>query len=406
MQEEYSAPSEDEIQRRVGMRLRELRQAQQLRVADLARRANISQGQLSKIETGKATLSIRTLSYLCDILDRPLSYLFQSDDEMPKTLGVVGTSNEVEGPESRGVKAFVEETADRTGQRMSLLPLRPSQLGLASEHAVQLGDGLIDILIEDIMVFGSVAPGLLHLALPYTFDDDAHQQRFLRSVHFEEAVKRRVEDRGILFLNTQWNWIRGLEWVVCAKTPVRRPEDVTGMRVRVQELEVLDQFWRLLGAEPVALPWAEVAGALRDGKVDAVSTYRSHLYPMGFCRHAPYVTRLGSTSPVVGVAMNKRKFQALPPGVQSALLAASEATGPIFSRIVEDEERENMPRNIEEHFATYLQVAIGPWKRAIEDARQEMISKGLLPDDTWSCIRASTAGQDCRKAACASDFHR
>ncbi len=73
-------PSETLVQQSVGARIRELRRAQGLSGYALARATGISQSQLSKIETGKAALSVGVLTRLCRVLGRPLSYLFQSED--------------------------------------------------------------------------------------------------------------------------------------------------------------------------------------------------------------------------------------------------------------------------------------------------------------------------------------
>jgi len=72
----------------------------------------LSQGQLSKIETGKAALSIGALTSLCQILGRPLSYLFQKDEEIPRVLGTMTT---VAGPESRGLAWFAGEVRAAPG---------------------------------------------------------------------------------------------------------------------------------------------------------------------------------------------------------------------------------------------------------------------------------------------------
>jgi transcriptional regulator with XRE-family HTH domain len=55
-----------------------------LTTTTLAGQAGISQSQLSKLENGKAAISILTLTELSRIFDRPLSYLFQKDEEVER----------------------------------------------------------------------------------------------------------------------------------------------------------------------------------------------------------------------------------------------------------------------------------------------------------------------------------
>lgn len=380
--------AEEVIQQRVGVKIRQLRLASGLKAVDLAARAGISQSQLSKIETGKATLSIKILAKLCGALDRPLSYLFQSDREVPRTFGVVGTLLTVEGPESRGVHRFVEEVARLSGERLSFMPLRARQAGLAEEQVAQLREGLIDILIEDAVLFQDLAPALRFLTMPYGFADEAHLQRFLGSEAFHERVGRPLRQAGIRLLNPRWNWRRGVERVLASTRPVMEPADAKGLRVRVSEPLVQAPVWRALGAEPVVLPWTEVKAALAHGEIDAVATHKAHLLPLGFCRHARYVTLLGDVPAVLAVGVNDAKFQALPPELQASLSAACDGAGEAFTAIVAEAERENEPLNVARHHAVYLRVPLAPWRAGVAEARRRLIAQGVLPADTWRVIES------------------
>jgi transcriptional regulator with XRE-family HTH domain len=137
LEPEQTDDLEQRIQRRVGARVRELRQAAGITAMVLAGQAGLSQGQLSKIENGKAKLSVKTLARLCRIFDRPVGHLFQSFDEMPR---VLGTLNTVKGPENEGIQWFAEEVRKLSGGNLQLIPLRPSQIGSAVAQVDQLMD--------------------------------------------------------------------------------------------------------------------------------------------------------------------------------------------------------------------------------------------------------------------------
>ncbi len=378
-----TALSEEAIQRRVGSRVRDLRVAWRLTASELAARAGISQGQLSKIETGKATLSIGTLARLCEVLDRPLSYLFQSEREAPRMLGVVGTLHTVEGPESQGVRWFADEVARRTGGGLSLMPLRASQLGSAREQVRQLRDGLIDVFVEDLALYEGIAPALQFLALPGAFADEGHLARFLAAPLVAEGARAALRAEGIHLLNRGWNWRRGVESVLASRRPIFDPMDLAGLRVRVQDVPVVAAFWREMGAVPIVVPWPDVKGALERGEVDAVPTQKSHLWPLGFCEHARYVTCLDDVRPVLGVGMNAVKFQALSPDVQSALIEACDAAGDAFTEMVTRAEEENERMNVARYRAAYIRVALEPWRERLAAARGRLLERGELPREVF-----------------------
>lgn len=69
------------LEQYLGMQIRRQRQAQELKIADVARIAGISQGMLSKIENAQVSTSLDTLSRLCDALGMPMSKLFSQFDQ-------------------------------------------------------------------------------------------------------------------------------------------------------------------------------------------------------------------------------------------------------------------------------------------------------------------------------------
>ena len=69
------------LEQYLGMQIKRQRQAQELKIADVARIAGISQGMLSKIENAQVSTSLATLSRLCDVLGIPMSKLFSQYDQ-------------------------------------------------------------------------------------------------------------------------------------------------------------------------------------------------------------------------------------------------------------------------------------------------------------------------------------
>jgi transcriptional regulator with XRE-family HTH domain len=69
------------LEQYLGLQIKRQRQAQELKLADVAKIAGISQGMLSKIENAQVSTSLDTLSRLCDVLGLPLSKLFSEYDQ-------------------------------------------------------------------------------------------------------------------------------------------------------------------------------------------------------------------------------------------------------------------------------------------------------------------------------------
>ena len=380
----HSSTDEIAVRRQVGTKIRELRQAAAMTAVELARKAGLSQGQLSKIETGKAALSIAALTELCRVLERPLSYLFQKEAEIPRVLGTMST---VAGPESRGMAWFAAEVARRSQGRLSLVPLQATVLGAQTRQAAMLREGLIDLFIEDLPSFGDLVPALDLLSLPYVFQSEAQLAAFLQSNAFERLVRQPLIDQGVRPINRSWNWRRGLEWVILATRPITHPNQVRGLRVRIYESALLAEFWKMLGAEPVVIPWPMVCRAWLRGEVDLLPTHQAHPYPLGFCRRGRVVTRLGDVAPVLMVAVNEARYGCLPPALQSVLADACDEAGDFFSAEVARAEPENEAHNMHRHAVSYLTVDPLPWWTAGRRAAEALSTKTPAVRALWEAIQ-------------------
>lgn len=68
------------LEHHIATQVKRQRLGQGLKIADVARIADISQGMLSKIENAQVSTSLDTLSRLCDALGLPMSKLFADYD--------------------------------------------------------------------------------------------------------------------------------------------------------------------------------------------------------------------------------------------------------------------------------------------------------------------------------------
>lgn len=86
----------------------------------------------------------------------------------------------------------------------------------------------------------------------------------LRKTFNEEFEKQGILSVGTIMCPT--------EWIYTVNRPVRKPEDIRGLRIRVSG-SVEGAMLKALGAAPVALSSAEVYEALERGTVDGMLSY-------------------------------------------------------------------------------------------------------------------------------------
>lgn len=349
-----------------------------LSARELSARTGISQGHLSKIETGKASISIKVLSQLCQFFNRPLNYLFQTKEELPQ---VLATLNIGEGPEKEGIKWFAEAVKRMTTDQISLILLvDPCQFGTVKNQVEYLQRGIIDLVIEDLYLMEKFVPDFNIFALPYGFSSIQKQKDFLNGTVFREMMQKPLLDKGIRFINPCWNWFWGVKRVLVSKKPIFGPDDVAGLKVRVFNSQVLIQYWENLGAKPIVIPWENTAKAFSNNEIDVVPSYKSLVYPLEFCRHAKYVTEIGDIASMRCVAMNESKYQLLAPDIQQALIEACNRAGDNYSKSILRMDKEHERLNIQKFDAVYIKGKNAIWQENTKKTQQNLIRKGIMSE--------------------------
>jgi len=374
------------IQKGVGKRIQQLRKDQKLNAVALAEKSGISQGQLSKIENGKATISIKTLAAICRVLNHPVSDLFQNKNNTQTSQHPMTIVTAIAGLEHQGLHWFEREISRYTNGAMTLNTLGTIQFGPVSEQIDLLLNGEIDLFVEELVHFDRIAPKLKQFNLPYCFASQEKRLAFLRGDYFKKNVTNVLLDKGIRCLNPTWNWSRGLERVIISNQPIITPGDLRGLRVRIYKSEILKKFWEKLGAIPVFVPYAEIQQAIDSGKVDAVPLSKELLYRQKLCRNARFVTNLGDLDRIMGIFISEKKYLSFSPEIQHSLKNACDSAGEIFSTNVELAEGKNESLNMSCFGAVYLKVNLEPWRLETLRIRRELMAEKRLSRTAWDAM--------------------
>ncbi len=107
---------------------------------------------------------------------------------------------------------------------------------------------------------------------------------------------------------------------------IKTPDDMRGLKMRVPGSKLLQQFYRLTGANPTVVAWGETPTALKQGVADALDPAVGALYTFGFLDILESITLVESVPDAQMFAANFAWFQALPKDLQSTFEAASEKT--------------------------------------------------------------------------------
>ena len=128
-------------------------------------------------------------------------------------------------------------------------------------EALLLGD--VQIIAPSLSKFSRYTKKLQLFDLPFLFDDIAAVDRF-QSGPQGKALLDSMQSKGIKGLGY---WHNGMKQLSSDKDKLVRPEDVKGLKFRIQQSDVLEAQFRALGANPQKMAFSEVYQALQTGVV-------------------------------------------------------------------------------------------------------------------------------------------
>lgn len=213
------------------------------------------------------------------------------------------TGHPTHGAMVRLAEALAERSAGRV--RMDVFPDR--QLGEERELVEGLQLGTVDMTVVSTGPLVAFVPEVGVIDLPFLFRDSAHAYRVLDGEIGQDILKR-FERRGIIGLAF---WENGWRHIT-SRTPVARPEDLRGMKLRTMQNPVHISAFRHLGAAPVPMAWGEVFTSLGQGVIDGQENPLVVIYTNSLWEVQRHVALTGHLYGPHLVLFSKRKWDALP----------------------------------------------------------------------------------------------
>lgn len=105
-------------------------------------------------------------------------------------------------------------------------------------------------------------------SIPYVFRDEDHLWRFLESEK-GKAMLAKGEDKRLRGIGYYDAGSRSFYSQCGTNRPIRRPGDLVGLKVRVQESQTSVRMIQALGGSATPISWGELYTALQQGVVDA-----------------------------------------------------------------------------------------------------------------------------------------
>lgn len=169
-------------------------------------------------------------------------------------------------PTSVGCDEFARLVKEKTDGRIIIETYHDGQLGEESETIKQVEVGGIDFARVSISPLAKFDDNLNALQLPYLYNDEEHMWKVLNGQIGEDFLNSdNLKQRGILGLT----WFDGgSRNFYNTKKEVQSPDDLKGMKIRVQSSNLMMGLVSSMGAEPTPIAFEDVYSSLEKGNID------------------------------------------------------------------------------------------------------------------------------------------
>ena len=178
-------------------------------------------------------------------------------------MAVTGTDKGLNALVARKIASLV---AEESGGNVSIEVYTNDRLagGNTNQGVEMMANGSVDLAAYTSGTLSMLDPRLAVGTLPWTFRSYQDARRIIDSTggaYYEKILAQ----QGLVYLGSTHN---GMRQVSNNQHPIRKPEDLQGLRIRVLNNESSLQFFRLLDAYPVPMNWSEVPAAIQQGIIN------------------------------------------------------------------------------------------------------------------------------------------
>jgi len=173
-----------------------------------------------------------------------------------------GLSND--HPVHKGMAYMADALAEKSGGTMRIDIYPSQQLGTERQLIELVQIGSLAMVKTSGAVLESFSPSAAVLSLPYVFKGQSHRYKIFEGEIGKEILvgAEKFRLRGLTYYDA------GSRSYYTVDKPVKHPDDLAGLKIRVQESKTAMDMVRSMGGSPTPISWGELYTSLQQGVVD------------------------------------------------------------------------------------------------------------------------------------------
>jgi tripartite ATP-independent transporter DctP family solute receptor len=271
----------------------------------------------------------------------------------------------VKEPYHQGFTDWAKAVDEKTKGGLKIEVFHSAQLGVEEDIIEQMRQGANVGQNTDSARLGNYVPGIAVMNGPY-FATTLEEVIKIKNTPTVKAWTDELANKfGLKVLS--FTWVQGYRHFFTNK-PIKKPEDLKGMRIRTPPAPIWQESVRALGATPVALPFGEMYPAIQQKAIEGVELVYNNIPAGRFYEVLKYVSETGHIMLINFEVMSAKYFNSLPADYQKILVEECDKAGLETSKKILASELEVKKQLLARGMVAVEGVDIAAFKKAGEKA--------------------------------------
>ncbi|QXE10443.1 TRAP transporter substrate-binding protein [Pseudomonas sp. AN-B15] len=240
-------------------------------------------------------------------------------------------------------------------------------LGSEKEVIEQMQVGAVQLSRVSLGIVGPVVPDVNVFNMPFIFRDHQHMRNVIDGPVGDEILDKITHSEfGLVALA----WMDGGTRNVYTKKPVRKLEDLKGMKIRVQGNPMFIDMMNAMGGNGIAMDTGEIFSALQTGVIDGAENNPPTLLEHNHFQNAKFYNLTGHLILPEPIVMSKITWEKLTPEQQALVKTAAKAAQ-AEERVLWDKKSAASEEKLKAAGVEFIQVDKKPFYDATAPVREK-----------------------------------
>lgn len=214
---------------------------------------------------------------------------------------------------------FAEEVRQRSQGRMIVKVYPNEQLGKEMDMITGILAEVMDIMITAESLENWSLPYAILCATPYAIRDSDHLHMVAGGAIGKEMAQHIIDVAGLKPIAYFERGARNLT----SNIPIRHPDDLKGLIIRVPNVSLFVSTWSVLGAKPTPMAFSEVFTALQQSTIHGQENPFALIRNAGLYEVQKYVNLTEHVKGWAYVVMGNKQFEKLPEDLQQVIVESA-----------------------------------------------------------------------------------